>query len=284
LALSESHSALAQLKATPLNKGRAMLHNIKKLEKYKVSATDGEIGQVIDFYFDDDRWTVRYLIAETGTWLDSRKVLISPISLLKPDLSANVLNVSLTKEQVKNSPNIDTDKPVSRQNEEEYTNYYGYPSYWAGGALWGAGLYPMALAPGYGGYGTEQGARELEAYLSSERERRRNNDPHLRSCNEVTNYHIEATDGDIGHVAGFIVDDQTWAIRYLIVDTSNWWMGHQVLIAPHWITGVRWADHIVSVDVTREFIKQAPHYDKNTEFTRVQEDSLYRHHGRPGYW
>jgi len=263
-----------------------MLHNIKKLEDYKISATDGEIGKVIDFYFDDDNWTVRYLIAETGTWLDSRKVLISPISLLKPDWSEKALGVSLTREQVKDSPNIDTDKPVSRQNEEQYTNYYGYPTYWGGGALWGEGLYPMALAPGFGGYGVNRAEREreLEAYLRNERERHRNDDPHLRSCNSVTGYHIHATDGDIGHVAGFLVDDQTWAIRYLIIDTSNWWMGQQVLIAPHWITEVRWADQFVEANVSREFIKQAPPYDEKAELTRDKEFSLYRHYGRPGYW
>jgi hypothetical protein len=266
-----------------------MLHNMKKLENYAISATDGEIGKVKDFYFDDDKWTVRYLVAEAGSWLASRKVLISPISLLKPDWLAKTLAVSLTKAQVENSPNIDTDKPVSRQNEEQYIGYYGYSSYWGGDALWGAGLYPYVLAPGYAGYGSErveraERERELEAYLSSERARHRNDDPHLRSCNSVTGYHIHATDGEIGHVAGFIVDDQTWAIRYLIVDTSNWWLGNKVLIAPHWVTGVRWSDQTVSVDVSREFIKNAPVYDADAELTREWELSLYKHYGRPGYW
>jgi sporulation protein YlmC with PRC-barrel domain len=263
-----------------------MLHNLKKLENYKISATDGEIGKVQDFYFDDDKWAVRYLVVEAGTWLESRKVLISPISLLKPDFLEHTLAVSLNKEQVKNSPNIDTDKPVSRQNEEQYTNYYGYPTYWGGGGMWGEGLYPFGLVPGYAGYGVDRVAREreLEAYLRVEHARHRNDDPHLRSCNEVTGYHIHATDGDIGHVAGFVVDDQTWAIRYLIVDTSNWWLGNKVLIAPHWITGVQWADRTVSVDVSREFIKNAPVYDADAELTREREVSLYRHYGRPGYW
>ena len=263
-----------------------MLHDLKKLEKYKISATDGEIGQVNDFYFDDDKWTVRYLVVEAGTWLSSRKVLISPISVQQPDAIAGTLAVSITMAQVQNSPDIDTDKPVSRQFEEQYLGYYGYPAYWDGGGMWGEGLYPYAMAPGYAGYGADkqERERELQTHLASERERHRNDDPHLRSCNEVIGYHIHATDGEIGHVAGFVLDDQTWAIRYLIIDTSNWWLGNKVLVAPHWTTGVRWSDRTVDVDLTRESIKNAPVYDGNAELTRDQELSLYRHYGRRGYW
>ncbi len=263
-----------------------MLHDINKLENYKISATDGEIGQVKDFYFDDDNWAVRYLIAETGTWLSSRKVLISPISLQAPDFLAHTLAVSITKAQVENSPNIDTDKPVSRQNEELYLSYYNYPAYWGGGGMWGEGLYPYAMAPDYAGYGVDrvERERELEAHLADQRERHRNDDPHLRSCNATIGHHIHATDGEIGHVAGFVVDDQTWAIRYLIIDTSNWWIGQKVLVAPHWITGVNWAEQSVTVGLSREFIKNAPAYDAAAELTRDQELSLYRHYGRRGYW
>lgn len=263
-----------------------MLHDLKKLENYKISATDGEIGKVNDFYFDDDKWTVRYLVVEAGTWLSSRKVLISPISIQEPDLIARTLAVSITMAQVQSSPDIDTDKPVSRQFEEQYLGYYGYPAYWDGGGMWGEGLYPYAMAPGYAGYGADkqERERELQTHLANERERHRNDDPHLRSCNEVVGYHIHATDGEIGHVAGFVLDDQTWAIRYLIIDTSNWWLGHKVLVAPHWITEVRWSDRTVEVDLSRELLKNAPVYDANAELTRDQELSLYRHYGRRGYW
>jgi hypothetical protein len=264
----------------------AMLRNLKDLENYKISATDGEIGHVKDFYFDDDAWAVRYFVVETGTWLSSRKVLISPISVHHPDWLAQTLPVSITKEQVKNSPDIDTDKPVSRQNEEQYLGYYGYPYYWGGG-MWGEGLYPYAMVPGYdAGYGLDRAEREreMEAYLRDERARHRNDDPHLRSCKAVTGYHIHATDGDIGHVSGFLVDDETWAIRYLIIDTSNWWIGHKVLVAPAWIKGVQWFDEKVSVDLSRDSIKTAPIYDPALDWSREQELDLYRHYGRSGYW
>lgn len=263
-----------------------MLRNLMELKNSKISATDGEIGHLKDYYFQDDAWVVRYFVVDAGTWLASRKVLVSPISVNHPDWPKRTLPVSITREQVRNSPAIDTDKPVSRQNEEEYFGYYGYPYYWSGPGLWGAGLYPYAMAPGFSGYGVDrvEREREMEAYVRDERVRHRNDDPHLRSCNAVTGYHIQATDGDIGHVSGFLADDETWAIRYLIIDTSNWWVGHKVLIAPRWIQGVNWSDRTVSVDLSLESIRNAPPYDPTVVWNRDQERKLYEHYGRNGYW
>jgi hypothetical protein len=263
-----------------------MLRNLKDLENFNISATDGEIGRVKDFYFEDDAWVLRYFVVDAGTWLSNRKVLISPISVHHADWRQRTLPVSISRDQVKNSPAIDTDKPVSRQNEEQYMGYYGYPFYWSGGGMWGEGLYPNALVPDFPGYGVDrvERERELEAYRRDERARHRNDDPHLRSCNAVTGYHIHATDGDIGHVSGFLVDDDTWAIRYLVIDTSNWWVGHKVLIAPSWIKGVHWSDQTVSVDLRRQSIKNAPTYEPTSNWDREQELSLYRYYGRTGYW
>lgn len=263
-----------------------MLRSMKDLENYAISATDGDIGHLKDFYFDDDAWVVRYFVVDAGSWLSSRMVLISPIAVHQPNWVDRKLPVSITQAQVKNSPDIDTDKPVSRQHEALYLGYYGYPVYWGGAGMWGEGLYPYALVPGYAGYGGDRVEREREeaAFLRAERARHRNDDPHLRSCNAVVGYHLQATDGEIGHVAGFLVDDDTWAIRYLIVDTSNWWLGHKVLVAPEWITGVHWSDQTVSVDLSRESIKEAPHYDPAAGWGRDQDESLYRHHRRTGFW
>jgi len=266
-----------------------MLRDTKDLENYAIKATDGEIGSVKDFYFDDDAWVIRYLVVDAGSWLASRKVLISPISIHHPNWVERTFPVSITKEQVKNSPNIDTDKPVSRQNEEQYMGYYGYSNYWGGAGMWGGGMYPYTSGLGYGGYGGYgvdhvEREREMEAYLRAQRARHRNDDPHLRSCSAVIQYHIDATDGEIGHVAGFLIDEQTWAIRYLVVDTSNWWMGHKVLIAPEWITGVHWSDKTVSVDLSRESVKAAPAYDPQMEWSQQSDLSLYQHYRRAAYW
>jgi hypothetical protein len=263
-----------------------MLRNTKDLDNFAIRATDGEIGNIKDMYFDDDAWAVRYFVVETGSWLNSRKVLISPVSVQQPDWHGKTLPVSITQSQVSKSPNIDTDKPVSRQNEEQYLGYYGYPYYWGGEGLWGEGMYPYGVAPAYLSNGPDwvERQREDEAALAAERARHRNDDPHLRSCATVNGYHVQATDGEIGHISGFLVDEASWAIRYLVVDTSNWWMGHEVLVAPPWINGVHWSDKTVSVDLSRDAIKASPAYDSKAVLDRAWERNLHRHYGRTGYW
>ena len=263
-----------------------MLRSTDDLQNFAIGATDGHIGHVKDFYFDDDAWVIRYLVVDTGSWLSGRKVLISPISIRAADSIDQTLSASMTKEQVRKSPDIDIDKPVSRQNEMEFGAYYGYPNYWGGEGMWGGSLYPYELLPSYAGDGLYRAEhkREEAAYLRDERARHRNDNPHLRSCKAVEGYHVHASDGEIGHVEGFLVDDETWAIRYLIVNTSNWWIGHRVLVAPRWVTGVRWLDGSVSVDLSRDSVKDAPAYDSSAELNREREMKLYSHYGRSGYW
>jgi hypothetical protein len=261
-----------------------MLRNTTDLEGYVIGATDGTIGHVKDFYFDDAAWVIRYLVVDTGAWLSSRKVLISPFAIGHPNWNEKILPVSITKEQVKRSPDIDTEKPVSRQQESQYLEYYGYPYYWVGAGVWGQGAYPSMMLPGFGT--AVQGSQVQAQYLRADAEagRRQDDDPHLHSCNEVMKYHIHATDGDIGHVQAMLIDEETWAIRYLIVDTSNWWLGHQVLIAPQWIQNVSWLDAKVSVDLTRQAVKDAPSYDSTARLDRKQEAGIYTHYQRTGYW
>jgi len=264
-----------------------MLRSIEDLEGYAIHATDGAVGHVKDFYFDDEAWVIRYLVVETGTWLSSRKVLISPIAIGHPNWAERVLPVSITKEQVKNSPDIDTDKPISRQHELRYLGYYGYPFYWGGAGLWGGGTYPTMMMPSYAGFESTPHSTQSDAEMSfarAEAARHQNDDPHLRDCKAVMTYHVEATDGDIGHVQGLLVDDETWAIRYIIVNTGNWWMGHQVLIAPQWIDNVSWHDATVTVNVTRQAVKDAPPYDSAAPLDREKEMGIHQHYGRSGYW
>ncbi|MEC5409937.1 PRC-barrel domain-containing protein [Paraburkholderia sp. MPAMCS5] len=263
-----------------------MLRSTKDLEDYAIGATDGVIGHVKDFYFDDEAWVIRYLVVDTGSWLSSRRVLISPIALGQPSWTDKVLPVSITKEQVKNSPDIDTQKPVSRQHEIQYLGYYGYPYYWGGAGLWGNGLYPNTIATGFAGYVSMPQAMRSEGQPASARVEaaHEDDDAHLRSCKAVMGRHIEATDGDIGHVQALLVDEETWAIRYIIVNTSNWWLGHDVLIAPQWIQDMNWPGETVSVNLTRQAVKDAPPYDPAAQLDRTQEMAIHEHYGRPGYW
>jgi hypothetical protein len=247
------------------------------MEGFAVGATDGVIGRVGDFYFDDEAWVTRYLIVDTEQTPHRRRVLISPIAVNEPDWAGRLFPVCLTMQQVKGSPDIDTDKPVSRQQEMGYLGYYGYGDYWGGSGLWGAGLYPDILQAG-------RQVKPDSARAREERAGQQHDDPHLRSANAVMRYYVHATDGDIGHVDGFLVEEKTWAIRYLIVNTSNWWLGHDVLLAPQWIDEVNWPDCQVRVDLTRHAIQGAPAYEAGKAPDRDLETDIHAHYGRNGYW
>jgi stress response protein YsnF len=242
-----------------------MIRQIKELLGYTLGAVDGEIGRIKHFYFDDKTWVIRYLVADTGTWIPLRKVLISPHALKRLDDKQKVLHVTLTKEQIENSPSIEAHEPVSRRFEKQYYGYYAYPFYWQGAALWGMSPYPI-VPPVL----EEQPAEEPEEQ-----------DRHLRSTSEVAEYRIQARDGEIGHVEDFLLDDQSWAIRYLIVDTRNWWPGKKVLISPRSIGQVSWEESKVFVSLDRETIKQAPEYDPSVPFTEDYEERLRQSHERP---
>jgi len=266
-----------------------MLRTLEELYDYTIGASDGVIGHVKDLFLDDKAWVVRYLVVDTGGWLSSRKVLISPMAIGKPDWAGQLLPVSITKEQVKNSPDVDTDMPVTRQHELEYSGYYGYPYYWGGGGYWGGGMVPGMMLAGYGGFGSPQAIREETQNARSRADQARDArdshaDTHLRSCKAITGYHIHASDGEIGHVCGMLIDDETWAVRYLIVDTSNWWVGHQMLVAPQWTEGVSWEEETVSVKLTRQEVKDAPVFEPTGTLTREDEARLHEHYGRSGYW
>lgn len=180
--------------------------------------------------------------------------------------------MALTKKRVENSPSIDTHQPVSRQYEIDYSAYYGYNYYWGGPYMWGPGFYPADLC------------RKNSQQVAKERIRRESADSHLRSSEAVTGYHVEATDGEIGHVDGFIVDDELWAIRYLEVATRNWLPGKKVLVAPAWIVRLSWLDSSVFAFLSREDIKSAPEYLLSRPITREYETRLHAHYGHPPYW
>jgi hypothetical protein len=245
-----------------------MLYKTKTLTGYKLNSLDGEIGKVKEFYFDDRHWVIRYLVADTGNWLTGRHVLISPYVLGDVIEEDQHITVNLTKKQIEDSPSLDSDKPVSRQYEETFYGYYGWPMYWTGPLIWGS--YP---------YLERDRAKWKEAI-----QRKNAWDPNLRSTHDVSGHCIQAADGEIGHVEGFIIDDDTWGICYLIVDTQNWRPGRKVLISPQWIERVSWDELKVFINLPRETIKRAPEYLEDALPTRDYEVGLHRHYNRKGYW
>ena len=247
-----------------------MLRSLKELVNFKVRASDGDIGRVRDFFFDDARWVVRYLVADTKSfWQEPHDVLISPISFREADWVTREFHLALTVDKVKKSPRITDHKPVSRQFEQEYSRYYGWPYYWGTDGIWGQWQYPAELAA--------NSEFNLPEDTGSD-------DPHLRSIGEVEGYHILALDEEIGHVDDFIVDDETWTIRYLVVDTRNWWPGKKVLLAPLWVDQISWAENNVTVSVPREAIRNSPEWEPGQPVNREYETRLYDYYGRPVYW
>lgn len=245
-----------------------MLIKAKTLTGYKLDSLDGKIGKVKEFYFDDRYWTIRYLVADTGNWLTDRQVLISPHALAAVNREAEYISADLTKKQIEESPSWQSDKPVSRQFEDSYYGYYGYPMYWSGAYMWGT--YPNPT-------------RDREQWKEPSKSEKKW-DSHLRSTRAVSGYHIQTLDGEIGHVEDFLIDDETWAIRYLIINTRNWWPGKNVLISPQWIERVSWNESTVFINLSRDAIKHSPEYTMESMLTRDYEAALHQHYNRPGYW
>lgn len=232
-----------------------MQHTIHNLLGFKMAATDGEIGEVKEFYFDDETWDIRYLIVETGNWFSNKKVLIAPQALLVPDWLNKNFPVNLTKEQIKNSPDIDTDQPISHRQEIEMYGHYAWERYGGNAFYAGSSAAVMNLPP----VAEEEIIKENDAVDSHA-----NEDPHLRSSERVSGYHIHATDGDIGHVKDFILDIKTWKITDLLIDTHNWIGGHKVIIPVRHVKEIEWANFKVLLDVSKEYIKECAPFNENS--------------------
>ena len=231
-----------------------MLHSAKDVKGLEIAATDGVLGNIDDLYFDDQHWTIRYLVVKTGGWLATRKVLISPMAVTGIDWEDEKVHVDLTRQQVKDSPPIDADKPVSRQHEAEFSEYYGYTHYWNGPYLWGAEPYPSYM----GNLFTDEGNSPIAQRIEQEK---RTADPHLRSSREVTGYGIEAADGSLGHVEDFLFDDRSWAILLVVAETGERWPGKHVVLATDHIEEVDWEDRKVRMRITHEELEQSADYD-----------------------
>jgi len=245
-----------------------MLEKMKDLKGFTLEALDGHIGSVEEFYFDDKHWTVRYLVVDTGSWLIGREVLISPYAISSVDKERKTISVNLTRKQIGDSPSPTSHRPVSRPFEVAYNSYYGWPSYWAGPYAWGC--YPFA------GLALEHWDRA--------RDKAETEDRHLRSSKDVTGYHIQASDGEVGHVEDFVIDGESWSIRYLVIDTTNWLPGKKVLISPRWIGSIEWLEAKVYVFLTQEDIRTSPEYSETILVDREYEALLHKHYGREGYW
>lgn len=248
-----------------------MEQSLKSLSGFALGATDGEIGKVDALYFDDKSWQIRYLVVDTGGWLLGRKVLISPKAVGQATEEVKVLPVNLSKDQIEHSPDIDTHKTVSRQQEIDLHNHYEWPFYGAAGE----GLYG-----GIGMTGMIESRIPLEEVIAERSATDEHTDPNLRSTKEILGYEIHAVDGQIGEVKDFIFDDTDWTIRYLIVDTGNWFSKKEVVLSPAWISGISWEHSTVNVDITVDAVKSCPEYDPDQPVPLDYRRRLDEHYGK----
>lgn len=248
------------------------MQRISELTGYQLHAKDGTIGSIDDLLFDDRNFNLRWVVVDTGTWLPGRRVLLPPSALEAPDKTKLEYFTDLSRDQIEAAPGLETDKPVSRQLELDIFDHYSWDAYWYGS--YGAPLPTDVGAP----------APPVNRGQSKISQENTDDDPHLRSMNEVIEYYVEATDGNIGHIEDFLIDEDDWTIRYLLVDTKNWWPGKMVLASPDWLTDIAWTDQKVFVDVTRDKVKSAPEFQETTPLDREYEERIYAHYGFLPYW
>jgi hypothetical protein len=229
-----------------------MLRSIKQLFGKNLGASDGDLGQVKDFYFDDHTWAVRYVVADTGKWLPGRQVLLSPHAFSSSLPTAKTMLVNLTRKQIEDSPSVETHKPVSRQYEEEYHRYYGWPYYWEGDGLWG-GMRGFPILEPPAGFSSGEPEASIGPKLKS-------TDADLRSTQAVSGYHLQATDGIVGHVCDFLMDDKSWAINQLVVKTGHRFTGKEVQIPINQVERISYKESTVFVKLTKEAVEKSPEH------------------------
>ena len=255
-----------------------MLFAVSGLEGCPIAASDGHIGAVKDFLFDDQSWKIRWMVVDTGDWLPGRKVLIHPSAIAplqippKPRLpmmspgDALEVAVNLTRQQIEASPEAREDDPVSKDMTALLYDYYGWD-------------------PDWGATNTDEGSLVAQAAerRAADVETGGEGDPHLHSAASVKGYHVHASDGELGHVENLLADDANWDIRYFVIATRSWWPGKVVQLAPYAVTDVDWHDRQVKLNVTRDQVKSAPAWDPLAMMDEVGEQQLHRHFGWPGY-
>jgi len=224
-----------------------MIISSKQLTHFSIHALDDKVGGIRDILFDDETFTVRYLVADTNTWLPlSRKVVISPISVKQLDEDSESVHINMTVDTLKNSPSIDEHKPVSREYEENLFKYFGYGYYWIGPGAWGEFAHPNELV-------------ELQRAEESETETPKKSTNHLRAVVEVGGYEVATTTDNVGHISNFVIDTESWKIIMLVVDTNNWLPGGKHLaLLPRDIESIDWAAHSVVVNLSHDELVDRP--------------------------
>jgi sporulation protein YlmC with PRC-barrel domain len=252
-----------------------MFRSTKELFGYQILAQDGEIGKVYDLYFDDDDWLTRYLVVDTGPWILGRRVLLVPDCLGQPDWTNETFPVDLTRKQIKESPEINTALPISKQQQISLHRYYRWPPYWSFAT-------PFSTSPVSSVAATMQSESKYQDEEKKVVERMLEANSTLRSTKEIIGYQVNGEDGELGQVNDIILDDETWKLLYLVLDTSTGLKkGKKTLIAIPWVKWFDYKSHEVQLELRQQTIENSPSYDPSTPINHTHEEVLYDYYGRP---
>lgn len=258
-----------------------MLATTHELRGFKVFSEDEEIGEVEDYYFDRKYWVNRYLVVDTGNWLVERDILISPEAVEEIDYGEQLIKLNISAEEIENSPPVEKEDKLMRTHERDLADYFNWTNYWRAAEPTNTGI--SGLVP-------NNLIRKItieENIKDREKENKKipaEEETNLRSVNELINFKIHASDGFIGHVDKFIIDDNNWLIRYLLVDTKDLLPGKKVVLAPEWINNIDWVGEEVEFKLTVEEIENAPEYDAEMPISELYETKLYEHYDKEKYW
>lgn len=250
-----------------------MILSIKDLFDYKLMTADGEAGEIKDALYDERDWVLRYVVVETGGWLSGRELLIPPSVLGAPDSARREFPVSMTRDQLSNSPPREAGEDITRRHEEDLYRYYGWEPYWVPEGA-------MGPLPGTVMVESPEEAAETQTAVLEERHA----EPRLRSIKDTLGFKVHGVDEDLGKVDNFLMDDETWDVRYVVLNTGGLFKSRRVPISVRWINNLDWENHALHLDLGKKDVHDSPDWDESLPLPRQYEVDLHSHYGRPGYW
>ncbi|MCE5328364.1 MAG: PRC-barrel domain-containing protein [Planctomycetaceae bacterium] len=244
------------------------LASMRTLASARIHAADKPIGKVEDFYFEQRNWIVRYLVLDTHVWLPGRRVLVAPAAVEDIDWSQGEVHLALSREQVRNSPSVDDKVTISREHETMLAKYFGWLPYWESRPL------PESLSRSVAAEARPEDRIELE--------RHRKPESTLTAYRETLQYNLAAIDGEFGSVEDFLIDPQTWEMRYVTADVGTLFHKRLVMLSTDWLADISWARRQVRSKMTQDRIRSSPPVPEVID--RAYEIALHEHFARPGYW
>ncbi|MDG5786492.1 PRC-barrel domain-containing protein [Evansella sp. AB-P1] len=245
-----------------------LFHLSNWLKSFSVVGNDGGFGTVDNVLFDEDKWTIRYLVVKAGLWFTNERLYISPASIEEIDIKSEMIRLNISRDQAAKAPIIG-DEPISRKQEREFSSYYQFSPYWLGGKVWGGVVLARDLLD------FDQPVQEVED---------NEDEPKIHVANDVIGYELAAQEDTFGKIEDLLFEEESYVIRYFVVDTKKILPGKKVLISTEWISHVDWVSGRVEVTITKEQVEKSPEYLPGQPLTREIEEALFEYYDKEKYW